>query len=133
MLIERSPATWQSRHVRGHQDDHAQYEQDLDRWEQLNVDMDTLTKLHWQTVNNNNRPHFDLPATTEWSVWYRDRRLTTWTDKLALQLIYVKPTQQYWRKRQQIPTTTQPPEWNALYQAYKTWQLTRRLWIPKWL
>jgi hypothetical protein len=95
--------------------------------------MDTLAKLHWQTVYNNNRPHFDLPATAEWSIWHRDRRLTTWTDKIALQLIYEKPTQKYWSKQQRIPTTTQPPEWNTLYQAYKTSQLTQRLWIPKWL
>jgi hypothetical protein len=63
MLVERSPAEWISRHVRGHQEDHVHYE-DLDRWGQLNVDMDTLAKLHRKTVYNNNRPHFDLPATT---------------------------------------------------------------------
>jgi hypothetical protein len=64
LLIEAIPATWHSRHVRGHQDDHKRYE-DLDKWEQLSVDMDTLAKLHWQTVANTNRPQFDLPPTTE--------------------------------------------------------------------
>jgi hypothetical protein len=71
MLVERSPAEWISRHVRGHQDDHVHYK-DLDRWGQLNINMNTLAKRYWQTVYNNNRPHFDLPATTEWSIWHRD-------------------------------------------------------------
>jgi hypothetical protein len=91
LLIAESPATWYSRHVRGHQDDHKRYE-DLDCWEQLNVDMDTLAKLHWQTVAHTNRPQFDLPTTNEWSVWHRNRRLTSWSDKVALQLIHEKPT-----------------------------------------
>jgi hypothetical protein len=40
LIAQSPPATLQSRHVRGHQDDHGSYE-DLDRWKQSNVDMDT--------------------------------------------------------------------------------------------
>jgi hypothetical protein len=130
LLITLSPVTWHSHHVCGHQDDHGRY-QDLDRCEQLNVDMDTLAKLHWQTVAHTNRPHFDLPPTTEWSVWHRNRRLTSWSDKVALQLIHEKPTQKYWSKTQRIPQTTQQPAWDALCQSYKSTPLQRKLWIPK--
>jgi hypothetical protein len=110
LLIAHSPAIWYSRHVCGH----------LDRWEQLNVDMDTLAKRRWQTVAHTNRPQFDLPQTTEWSVWHRNRRLTSWSDKVALQLIHTKPAQNYWTKTQCIPHTTQPPAWDALNQATPT-------------
>jgi hypothetical protein len=72
LLIEQSPANWLSRHVRGHQDDHMAYAE-LDKWEQTNVDMDTLAKFHWQTVVNSRHPHFDLQPTTDWSVWHRNR------------------------------------------------------------
>jgi hypothetical protein len=72
LLIAQSPAIWYSRHVRGHQDDHSRCE-DLDCWEQLNVDMDSLAKLHWQTVAHTNRPQFDLPTTNEWSVCHCNR------------------------------------------------------------
>jgi hypothetical protein len=126
LLIEHSPATWYSRHVRGHQDDHGSYT-DLDRWEQLNVDMATLAKLHWQTVAHNRRPHFDLPPTTEWSVWHRNRLLTSWSNKVALQLIHAKPTQTYWTQTQRIPQTNQPVAWDALYQTYKSTPLRRKL------
>jgi hypothetical protein len=95
--------------------------------------MDTLAKLHWQTVAHTSRLHFDLPPTTEWSVWHRNRRLTSWSDKVALQLIHAKPTQSYWTKTQHIPQTNQPVAWDALYQAYKSTPLQRKLWIPKWL
>jgi hypothetical protein len=97
--------------------------------------MDTLAKLHWQTVAHTSRPHFDLPPTTEWSVWHdRNRRLTSWSNKVAIQLTHAKPTQTYWTKTQRIPQTNQPVAWDALYQvAYKSTPLQRKVWIPKWL
>jgi hypothetical protein len=59
-LRHQSPIQWTSRHVYGHQDDD-KAQADLDRWEQINVDMDAAAKLHWLTAHNTNRPHFDLP------------------------------------------------------------------------
>jgi hypothetical protein len=45
LLIAQSPVIWCSRHVHRHQDDHRRYKY-LDRWEKLNVNMDTSAKLH---------------------------------------------------------------------------------------
>jgi hypothetical protein len=55
-----SPLKCIAKHVSGHQDDHQAYDQ-LDRWEQINVDMDLLAKQHWTTISDGQRPHFDLP------------------------------------------------------------------------
>ena len=68
-LIRTSPISWTFRHVRGHQDDHCTYGL-LDRWGQLNVDMDTLSKAYWATLNRN-RPNeqYLTPFPGQWSIW----------------------------------------------------------------
>jgi hypothetical protein len=101
-LCTQSPIQqWTARHVYGHQDDDKAYAE-LGRWEQINVDMDALAKLHWITVQNNHRPHFDLPHhSAEWSIWHRGKRLPRWSEKLALTLMHTTPSQQeYWYQRQ---------------------------------
>jgi hypothetical protein len=46
LLIRNSPIKWTPHHVKGHQDDDIAYAE-LDRWGQLNVNMDNLAKQHW--------------------------------------------------------------------------------------
>jgi hypothetical protein len=102
LLIHNSPIKWKPHHVKGHQDDDVAYAE-LDRWGQLNVDMDTLAKQHWQHINQEQRLHFSLPPTTEWSLWQNTAWITTWSETSGLKLIYQKPSQGYWKKKQCIP------------------------------
>jgi hypothetical protein len=128
-----SPIQWIKRHVSGHQDNHKAYNQ-LDRWDQINVDMDLLAKQHWKTISDSQRPQFDLPHKDDWSVWHRGRRLTTWSDKvLALTLIHTTPSQQYWIQKHTMHLHRSSIAWQAIYQAYKTTPTRFKLWIPKWL
>jgi hypothetical protein len=60
LLVRESPIPWKERHVYGHQHDKKTYHL-LDRWEQLNVDMDTLAKTKWLTIQQQRRPYFILP------------------------------------------------------------------------
>ena len=48
-LVAKSPVNWRTHYVKGHQDKTTTYS-NLDRWGQLNVDMDNLAKLHWQEI-----------------------------------------------------------------------------------
>jgi hypothetical protein len=108
---------------------------ELDRWEQIHVDMDALAKLHWIKVKNNHRPHFDLPHhSSEWSIWHRGKRLPRWSEKLALTLIHTTPSQQqYWYQRQRLNPYGPTPAWATLYQAYKTAPTRSKLWTSKCL
>jgi hypothetical protein len=132
LLISDSPITWQAHHVKGHQDDHVAYT-DLDRWGQLNVDMDTLAKNHWKHINDERRAHFSLPPTTEWSLWRNHHRITSWSETRGLELIYQRPSTQYWTKKQRIPGTATPPHWPTTYNAFKNTISPNRLWLTKWL
>ena len=97
LIIRDSPITWHAHHVKAHQDDHITYN-DLDRWGQLNVDMDTVVKPHWQQVNNNKQAYFSLPPVTEWSLWRHQHRITSLSETSRLELIYQQPSQGYWKK-----------------------------------
>jgi hypothetical protein len=132
LLIRDSPITWLAHHVQGHQDDYKTY-QDLDRWGQLNVDMDSLAKAHWQTVYDENRAYFSLPPTTEWSLWHDHHRITSWSETNGLEHIYQKPSQSYWIKKQRIPPTTMEPHWTTTYNAFHNTVNPNRLWLTKWL
>jgi hypothetical protein len=79
-MLQTSQIQWTSRPVTGHQDDHISYAE-LDRWGQLNVDMDTsLAKKHRAHIEDERRPTFGLPPTLDWSLWRGDcmRRQRAW-------------------------------------------------------
>jgi hypothetical protein len=132
LLIRDSPITWLVHHVYGHQDDHKTY-QDLDRWGQLNVDMDSLAKQHWKSIYDDQRAYFSLPPTTEWSLWHNHHRLTSWSENSGLEHIYQKPSQSYWIKKQRIPPTATDPHWTTTYNAFHNTVSPNRLWLTKWL
>jgi hypothetical protein len=68
LMLQTSNVQWASRHVTAHQDDHVSYDE-LDRWGQLNVDMDSLAKRHRAHIEDERRPTFGLPSTLDWSIW----------------------------------------------------------------
>ena len=65
---------WKFHWVAGHQDDHVEYE-DLDRWGQLNVQMDTLAKQHWKDTYM--QEHRQLRIYGEpWSLWIEGEKVS---------------------------------------------------------
>lgn len=44
-ILHESPITWHLCHVKGHQD--ADPDTELDRWAQLNINIDSLAKMYW--------------------------------------------------------------------------------------
>ncbi len=63
---------WKIRHVKGHQDDHVEVQQ-LDRWSQLNVEMDLLAKVHINFAKSQHR-HCSFIG-EPWSLWIGGKKI----------------------------------------------------------
>ena len=131
-LLSDSPITWSFRHVAGHQDDHMAYTS-LDRWGQLNVDMDQLAKAHWQALDHNRPTPFFLPPTPgQWSIWHSSCRLSQWHSENSSNLYHNKSLLEYWHKRLKINQSSDHIHWAALARGYRRMPIFMRLWLPKW-
>ena len=134
-LLKISPLTWTFHHVRGHQDDHIEYHM-LDRWARLNVDMDQLAKLYWDTLVATNPPvqpfHLEPPL-GQWTIWHDTYRLPCWTTSRAQRIYYRKPTVKYWSKRLHCADPLQDLDWPSTALALRRTATHQRLWVPKWL
>lgn len=131
-ILTASPITWKDKHIYGHQDRDNAYN-NLDRWAQLNVDMDSLAKQYWGYLHERQFNWYSLPpGHGEWSLWHHSYRFPLWDKKTANRHLYTRSTSEYWNnKLQQV----QSPEidWDASGMAFKTLPLFQQLWIPKWL
>ena len=131
-LLSTSTLKWTFRHVAGHQDNHTHYHQ-LDRWGQLNVDMDHLAKAHWQALDlNRPNPFFLPPIPGQWSIWHSSCRLSRWHPDNASMLYHNKALLAYWHKRLSITQNNDHVHWNALAKGYRRMPIHLRLWLPKW-
>jgi hypothetical protein len=120
-------------HVRGHQDDFTAYHL-LDRWSQLNVDMDVLAKAYWQILQNHRPPPFHIqPPTGQWSIWHGTYRFPSWTSQRAQQVYYRSKSNNFWNKRLQSTDAFHIFDWPSAALALRRLPLHQRLWIPKWL
>jgi hypothetical protein len=72
------------------------------------------------------------PTDNDLSIWHNGRCLIQWNEKQAQHLIRAKTATDYWTKKQRITVDNQPA-WDALYQAFTSTNLYKKLWIPKWL
>jgi hypothetical protein len=132
-LLQTSPVRWSFRHVKGHQDDQNSYHA-LDRWSQLNVDMDGLAKSYWQILNQNRPPPFHLqPPPGQWSIWHRTQRLPYWTLAQAQRFYYLPNINKFWNKRLDSPNALNTYDWKSSALALRRLPTPQRLWIPKWL
>jgi hypothetical protein len=132
-LIRHSPIAWTFRHVRGHQDDQCEYHL-LDKWSQLNVDMDTLSKAYWQMLDRNRPTPKHLGAVPgQWSLWHSEYRFPSWSTQRATQVYYRDQTALFWNKRLQQPLSLQVFDWTGAAMALRRLTTYQRLWIPKWM
>ena len=106
----------------------------LTRWEQLNVNADSAAKAYWNVTDALNTPSFDLPAEGVWSLWHKDRRLTSWSLKIASHIAFEQHTLKYWHKRHH--QTHYAPhamiDWKTIGISLRSLPFHRRLWQSKW-
>jgi hypothetical protein len=130
--IASSPVTWKFRHVRGHQDKHIPFHL-LDRWSQLNVEMDTLAKVYWNETSTTVSPFYP-DNSSGWSIWTDERKLSTWDRKELYNHANSHDILAHWSKRRRIPhQLIRSINWEAGEDAIRRLGLNKSLWIPKWL
>jgi hypothetical protein len=105
----------------------------LDRWGQLNVDMDLLAKRHRAHIETELRPTFGLPSVLDWSLWRGDHWITTWSDTAALTLLYSLPARTFWKKKLRMDDTAPEPHWESAQLAFKQTAIGKRILQMKYL
>ena len=128
-LKTKTPITWTTKWVRGHQDSTSAG--NLDTWARMNIEMDLLAKTHWQRLNSNRPRPFSLPNTTGvWSLWLSDQRIARWDRTTADALYFNSAAREYWEKKYDHLAVL---DYEAIRMAYRSINLFYQLRVPKWL
>jgi hypothetical protein len=143
-VLLRLPIQVRWRHVDGHQDDGRVGP--LDRWEQLNVEMDALAKLRWQQSAPSHRPFHDIDGQL-WPLYIGCRRdtdasgLRTAKDGRAVgndlparlaDHTLGKHLLQFWSDRPWVGNPTAPRiNWDAIGAARAALTMPRKAWLTK--
>ena len=127
--VRDSPIQWKFRHVRGHQDDYAQQ---LDRWELLNVEMDTLAKEYWHRATTNSWKASQSIAGEPWSVWRGKAKFVAPIRQEVYSHIHSPQIHAYWLSRNRYtPGTKDQIDWDAIGAAMNKSTITHRHWVTK--
>ena len=140
-LIDLTPINWTFRHISAHQDDVKSYDE-LNRWEQLNVEADTIAKDHMKEMIaeedwNKNRPNW-LPLET-CAVFWTDRqgRAHRICSKLSVTLKNHTGSDRirdYWvRKGKFTPLTERSIDWESHHKSHSNLSTGHNRWMSKWL
>ena len=139
---EKSPISWTFRHVRGHQDDIKEYD-DLNRWEQLNVQADTLAKerMHEETYNRHEstiyRPQHI--SSLKCKIGWKDRQgkeqlIASHLQKTLTKRVGSTIIRDYWIKKKKFtPYTERWVDWKILHKSINGLNRNRQQWHSKWL
>ena len=121
---------WLPKWVKGHQDDHRR-QAELDPWARINIEMDTLAKMHWEKLNNRRPAPFSLHTTTGvWSIWSKRQRITSWDKDTVDQLYFNNAARTYWDQKVH---NLEAFDFEAMQLAYKSLSLYYQLRAPKWI
>jgi hypothetical protein len=77
----------------GHQDDKVSKE-DIDRWGQLNIEMDTLAKQHINYAKSRPR-HYPL-SVEPWSLWMNEIKIIKNFDETLYDIVHGHGAKEYW-------------------------------------
>ena len=124
-LWASSPLQWKFRHVRGHQDDHADA-RDLDRWAKLNIEMDANAKQHMSIARRSPR-HFMI-ASEPWSIWYQGQKITSDLSNTVYDLVHSNEMKEYWSRKQDLTVAAvNEVNWEAIGKAMQETKRSRRV------
>jgi hypothetical protein len=110
-----SPLLWKIQHVKGHQDDHTAIQQ-LDRWGQLNVEMDLLAKAYIPFAKNQPR-HYTILG-EPWSIWVGGKKIVKDIAETLYEIAHVESVKQYWISKDRVTTDSfSEIHWDAMKKA----------------
>ena len=140
-LIDFLPINWTFRHIKAHQDDIKSYDE-LTRWEQLNVEADTLAKEHMKEMISednwmNERPTL-LPMETCIITWTdsqgRSHRISSNLTKVLNDKLGCTQLREYWKKKGKFtPYTERMIDWDSHHKSHNNLPTGRNRWLSKWL
>jgi hypothetical protein len=119
--------TWSWRHVKGHQDDTGT---ELDYWAQLNMEMDTDAKRHWEETQSVATPVQRIWG-EPWSIWLGSKKITSKLLHNLYEHCSSQPAQEYWHSKSCIRTNFDLIDWEIIGGAMKQATLNRQIWISK--
>jgi hypothetical protein len=117
-MLENSPITWKWRHVAGHQDNDGIEE--LDRWARLNIEMDSLAKVYWNDMSEEQAVGCAI-ANEYWPVGIRGEKVLLRLDEWMREHILSQAQWERWEQkgrltREQIVRVN----WKACDQAMRS-------------
>jgi hypothetical protein len=123
-----SPLEWRFRHVEGHQDDFNLGE-NLNRWGQLNVEVDQWAKAYWATAAVLDRC-YEVPQ-EPWSLRHAGKKLSHFSSSVY-NIVHGKVAFQYWTKKDKIdPQVMENVAWEAVGGAICSSPKSRQHFITK--
>mgnify|MGYP003519673277 CR=1 FL=1 len=128
--LKASPIKWTFRHVKGHQDDIL--DATLDRWALLNIEMDSLAKMHWLEKSGQQQPLNSMITGEYWPVFIDGRKIHSnlW-DSLYEEIYRIKMAT-HWEKHDRLDRErSMLVNWEACAVAMKRLKISRRHWIAK--
>ena len=132
-LMASLPIVFTGRHVKGHQDKHLPKSR-LDKWAQLNIDMDRLAKRRLRKALKQPVPA-NIPLPYErLVVSFQGTKLSSINKAYLYQEIYGVETKRHWvEKTKQIPShlVDQGVAWDALGKALSREPFGKRRWLCK--
>jgi hypothetical protein len=128
-MILTSPIKWTCRYVAGHQDDGIEV---LDRWANLNIEMDSLAKVYWSD-RCNQLPMDNPPITHEyWPTRIRGQKISSRLDECIREHILGGAQRDCWERKGRLTNDSiQQVNWLACEHAMKSLSIGRRHWIAK--
>jgi hypothetical protein len=128
--LRSSPIKWTFRHVKGHQED--DIEATLDRWALLNIQMDSLAKMHWVEQSHQQQP-LNTEITGEyWPVFISGRKIHSNLRESLYEEIYRHKIARHWEKNQRMAREhSMIVNWEACGDAMRRLKISRRHWIAK--
>ena len=127
----RTPLKWESKHVKGHQDDCRTAL--LDRWAHLNIRMDTQAKAHSRdTIGDSTRTLQQKISGEPWALWIGDRKVVRKLREEVIHHVQGPPCTQYWDEKNRFePGDSTAVDWKATAKAMKTVPHSRRIYVTK--
>ena len=130
--LHESLLEWSPHFIRSHQDDHREYDE-LDQWEQDNVDMDDNAKTHWAETQDSRPRDTDLIDGEPWPLWLLEEKLSTRVDDAIYEHVHGRALQDWWvnKKERYTVEAMSHIDFDAIENAMKNSTLSRRRKISK--
>ena len=131
--VDKSPVTWEGRHVKGHQDDDEGAI--LDEWAVANIRMDGKAEKYWKLrygQGSRARPAPPRMQGEGWRVSIDGRPVVSGMDDTLYEHVYEERCAKYWEQKGRLNEGQgDSVSWGNVQAAVRSTQPARRQWVHK--